>query len=904
MMIGRDSELRQLVQLAQSGQTRVAMLAGEPGIGKTRLVQELISALPRDTVVLIGHAEPGSLARPYEVLLDAIDERPEVDAELLAGLTDLDRSQIERLKAGLSIVADLTSEAASVVVFEDLHWADSESAALFEKIAALDAPFPRLLIGTYRPDEVTSRKPVAGLLASLERKYSVSHLRLGRLGVSETAAFIAAAIGQQTTYRVAKALRNRAGGNPFFLEELLRGREGDNLEDLVDQPLPWSLVEVLRRQTDDLDPAHHQILEASAVLGQRVPFDLLAGVTKVDEGELIAALRELVARGVLIEAGEDEFAFRHALVREAIKDQMLGRQRRRLHEAALELLLESGAADPALVAYHAQAAGRYDDMVDAARRGAVLYLSIGSPYQALQLSEMGLGEIPNDPVLLSGAARAAWLVGLLDDAVRYAKSWRANASDVTDRADALYLMVRLAWEADDNAAMLAVTEEIETLIDQLPAGPDKARAMTAVAQSAMFRDDIASSVAWADRAFTLAEQLDLPRIRLAALVEKGSALVAAPDSAYEGWSILAGLVDEAEKLGEWVLAARALNNLVQGIPPAAPVDYEEQLERMRTNAERAGFESLAVAAYFEGRARLAVRAGDLAAAIGALKDGRDHDRGYIRSGRWADFHAVFLAGLSLEAGDLDLAEELIQSLLALPRNPTTAILGLVFHLACRRNDIDAAQRGLADLLAAFAEQTWRSGSQAHDLVSAALNVGLPPARLDEMGRVLLGADVWDAYRTLVEAQLAEVRGDHQVALGGYLSVVDSPVPPPSVRGTAHVGAARCLLASDRRATATEHAARAAALLAEWSGWRLVELERLQAQLGLAPAGAAPAITGPAALTPREREVALLIADGLTNVDLARRLYISPKTAAIHVSNILRKLGVPSRTEVASIVNRR
>jgi hypothetical protein len=125
--------------------------------------------------------------------------------------------------------------------------------------------------------------------------------------------------------RAATALHHRTGGNPFFLEELLRALPGHDLESLVEQPLPWSLAEVLRRQVDDLEPVSHRIVEAATVLGHRIPFDLLAEVTGTGEDELIAVLRDLVTRGVLVESGDDEFAFRHALVREAIADQMLAR---------------------------------------------------------------------------------------------------------------------------------------------------------------------------------------------------------------------------------------------------------------------------------------------------------------------------------------------------------------------------------------------------------------------------------------------------------------------------------------------------------------------------------------------------------------------------------------------------
>jgi len=900
-MIGRESELRRLAQLASARAPAVAIIAGEPGIGKTRLVHELLAGLPAETVVLVGQAEPGSLSRPYEVLLDAIDGRPEVDEEQLAALTDPRRSPVERLHTGLTILADLVGDSPAVIVFEDLHWADSESAALFERIA--DQRGPRLLIGTYRPDEVTRRQPVAGLLARTERRHAVTHVRLDRLTPAQTAALLAAATGAPAPLRAATALHHRTGGNPFFLEELLRALPGYDVDALVEQPLPWSLADVLRRQVDDLDPVSHRIVEAAAMLGHRIPFDLLATVTGTGEDELIAVLRDLVTRGVLVESGDDEFAFRHALVREAIADQMLGRQRRRLHEAALDALLSGGSSDPAMVAHHARGAGRYDDMIAAARRGAALYLSIGSAYQALQLAETGLDEVPDDIELLAAAARASWLAGLLDDALRYGRRWRDLAVATTDRAESLYLLVRIAWESRETGEMSALTHDIETLIAQLPPGADQARAMTAIAQSAYLRDDLDAALLWADRALALAEQFDLPAVRLAALVEKGSTLADRPQTAAAGREILSALVDDAEKAGEWVLAARALDNLVQGVPPTSPAEHAEILERMRIDAERAGFESLAVATYFQGRARLAVRAGDLGAAIAALEEGRGRDRGYQRRGRWADYHGVFLAGLYLEAGDLDRVGELISDLAALDSNLPSAIPGLAFHLACRRGDLPRAEAALDEIFAVLAGQTWRSGAQAHDLISAALELGLPAARLDRMATALLDAEVWDAFRTLVDAQLAEARGRHAEALAGYESIAEAHILGPAVRGTVRVGAARCLLAGDRRDEAAAQVAVAAPLLARWRGWRVAQLDQVRARLGMAPAGAADAVTGPAALTPREREVAVLISDGLTNAELARRLYISPKTAAVHVSNILRKLGVSSRTEVGELVGR-
>jgi DNA-binding CsgD family transcriptional regulator len=298
-----------------------------------------------------------------------------------------------------------------------------------------------------------------------------------------------------------------------------------------------------------------------------------------------------------------------------------------------------------------------------------------------------------------------------------------------------------------------------------------------------------------------------------------------------------------------------------------------------------------------------MREGDLSAAIDALERGRDRDLRYVRRGRWADYHGVFLAGLYLESGELDRVEEIINDLRGVAGTSGLTIPGLAFHLACRRGDVAAAEGLLDEIFAVVAEQTWRSGSQAHDLVSAALFAGLPLDRVRRMHRELLDADVFDDFRILIGAQVTEASGDHAAALDGYLSVADAAVLPPAVRGSTAVAAARCLLALGRVEPAAERVGTAGALLTRWTGWRVDQLDTVRAQLGLAPAGADRPVTGPTALTPREREVALLIAAGLTNVELARRLYISPKTAAVHVSNILHKLGVPSRTQVVNVIGR-
>jgi DNA-binding CsgD family transcriptional regulator len=892
-MIGRADELQRLHGLLGAAESQVAIVAGEPGVGKSRLIHELISLVSPTQRVLIGQADPGDLGRPFELLLDALDgTAPDAAAGLQAAIADPVNGPVERLHAGLDCVRAADP---AVVVFEDLHWADSESIALFERLG--DLPGNRLLVGTYRPGEVNRRNPAADLLSRLERRFPVTHIRLERLGLDDTSALLTAMTGRPPPYRAAVALQNRTGGNPFFLEELVKAAGGGELDlgKLSMDPLPWNLADALRRQLDELNPTQERVIEAAAVLGRKVPFDLLAVVTGLAEDDLIDVLRELVRRGLLVEMGDDEFGFRHALAREAISDQLLGRQRRRLHELAFENLCADESADLALIAHHAKGAGRYDDMVAAVRRGVKKYLKMGSAFQALQLAEMGLAEVPRDLHLLMVAARSAWLAGLLDDANRHAKQALRVAETPTQRSGAQRLLARIAWEAGRREDMMKLTDHLIETIRELPDNAEKAAAMAAVAQSFMLRDVTADALEWADHAIALADRLDLPEIRLTALVEKGSAQVNSPALVDEGRVLLREVAAEAEKAGVWLAAARALYNLITTPYPFSADDQRALLERMRMAAEKAGFDSLAVAAYYQGRATLAMIDGDLAGAIAAIDDGRRRDQGTLRTSQGEDYHGAFRAGLALEAGDVERAEQIARSLLAAAPGTTAktrpGLAGLAFHVACRRGDRAAAAELLADVLrASTGRKLW--GDFVHDLVSAGLSAGLPAADLRRLTEFMSPSP--DGWYSLVQAQLAEAEHRFEAALAEYRRAMLATDVPAAVRATAHVGAARCLLALNRRDEATGVLGPAEQLLARWGGWRSAELEAVRERLGLG----SMASTVDSMLTPRELEVARLLAQGLTNAELARRLFISPRTAAVHVSNILSKLDLTSRTQVA------
>ena len=427
-MVGRSAPLARLAGLLTSagqanvhqdgrgddGRPSVALVAGEAGIGKTRLLRELIASAPAGTVVLGGQAEHGSLGRPYELVRSM--------------LPDLALEGDDPVRGVVAVIETRLGEAPGLVVFEDLHWADAESLAVFERLASLPRP-ALLIVGTYRPDELTRRVPASEVFVRLERRHQVHQLRLDRLRRPEVAAFLGSVYHRSIPSTVSDALFNRTGGNPFFLEEILVAAGDDDPANLCAQPLPWSLAELVQRNLDGLSSDDRRVVEAAAVLGRHAPFDVLATMTGCSEDQLIAHLRRLVERGLLLEEDDDEFSFRHALVRDAVEGQLLGRERRRLHAMALSSLSGASCADVAQLARHAAGAGEYDQMVDLAREGVVHYLDRGSPHQALVLALEALPEAPDDVVLLEAAARAAWLAGQYDEAMPHAERWVALDAD-------------------------------------------------------------------------------------------------------------------------------------------------------------------------------------------------------------------------------------------------------------------------------------------------------------------------------------------------------------------------------------------------------------------------------------------------------------------------------------------
>ncbi|MFZ0667056.1 MAG: AAA family ATPase, partial [Acidimicrobiales bacterium] len=763
VMVGRGSQLARLRFLAgASGDPRVALVSGEAGSGKTRLIQELLAGIERPTKVLTAHAEEGAMGRPFNLLIEAVaadvskwDEiPPELSAwedslaTLLGAAAPVLRAQErtygsdELLRSATELVRYLAAGNPVVMIFEDLHWADADSLGLFQRLS-VTAGMDVLLVGTFRPEDL-DRRHLTDLLSAVERHKQVEHVNIGRLGVNQVRSLIGAIRDTEVNYATAAALHSRTGGNPFFLEELLVSAGDIPVHDLAEYPLPRTLTEAVLRHLDGLDAEERRAVDAAAILGERIPFDLLTSVTGLGEDRLLDALRTLVDRGLLVEATEDVFSFRHALTREAVAGRLLGRERRRLHEKALAALEESGSDDWAALAHHAHAAGRLDEMIAAARKGASSYLRSGATYQALRLAELALHEGEADAELLELATLASWSVGLLATAVERAEQWRADAVERHDDhslARALRFLARLRWETQNPVAHRKAVDEALEVADRLPAGEHRAWVANLAAEAAMLEGDAASAIRWADEAMEAAGQSPPARLLASILVNKGTALLDSAGHEEEGAALVQEGLRYAIESEDHQTTLRAINNTAHfAMPKWDPDLSKELLDQMREIIGRTGRQDwrdnwIELQAIF-----LAHVMGDLAQARSVL--GMDTP---VRGRRWV---AIVDGELSFEAGELDRAHALLSKAYDDPRPPPSMVwdrgysLGILARVAARRGDRQLTAHLLREFADVIHGMDGRRSSSFSDgwygALTAACRSGLTIEEIQELENLLAG----------------------------------------------------------------------------------------------------------------------------------------------------------------------
>jgi DNA-binding CsgD family transcriptional regulator len=885
VMIGRHLLLDRLLGLIDSADVAsadgpaIALVSGEAGIGKTRLLRELVATLPADVGVLSAQARPGSMGRSFDVIgqLCTPGENPP-DA------------------ATRTIEAPLAKGRVLLIV-EDLHWADADSVHFLEQICM--QPWPQLtIIGTYRSTDLLTKSPGGELVLRLERQHTIEQIRIDRLDRIEVASMLGAIGSASPSSGAVEAVFRRSGGVPFVIEELMRCCGPDACtDDLKTSQLPWSLNEAVRQQVNDLPADERRVIDALAVFGDPAPFEVLMAVGELPEERLQVALTSLVAQSTVVESVDDTFWFAHALVADAVQQQLLGRERRRLHERSLATLKALPEPDHAALARHALGAGQFDLVPGIAREGARRYLDRGASFQALRLASAALAEAPTDTELLSVATDAAWRLEFGREALEYAMQWHTHAVTDLERVESLRFVGRLHFEAGNIDLHNEVVAKMELSANELPMGLARGRCAGAVAQLHMIADRHEQAIVWADRALADARRIGDPWLEAQASLERASAFGPMTSRADAEQALLSAR-EMARQVGDGVLECRALNNLLNVVAPQDAIGVWARNELRQVSA-RYGLDKLGwgLLTMWEGYAAL-IR-GDMPALRKSIAE----------AGRWSFENGahcqsrVLLAELRIEEGLLNEALEALAMIEAAPGSDhIDAGRRVRLTAAALSGNRAEAERVFDELvrcppLPNLGQALWLMV----ELVQVALMAGVAPQRV----RAEL-VDGWakdhvlhGSLQRLVEGLLAAANADPTRAVAAFEVAFDDldswlSIPTLALLRTDHAAA---LLASGDRIRALEQANQAVELLASWPGWRRDRAEAIVRRLQ----GSGTRTDGD--LTAREVEVAALVAEGLTNSALAERLFISPRTAAVHVSNILMKLGLSSRAEIAAWVVR-
>jgi len=977
VLVGRSGQLAALdaaLAAASDGRPSTIMIGGEAGVGKTRLIGEFTENARRDNARVLtgGCLELGADGLPFapftSVLRELVRDLSAAGvAELLpggatrelarllpefgapAGPDDAGEARARLFEQILLLLERLAEAGPVVLVIEDTHWADASTRDLLAFLVRNQSSLERVLIVlTYRSDDLHRTHPLRPLLAELGRIGWVTRIELGRLTRLDTSQLVTQIIGREAGDDLLADVYRRSEGNPLYVEALLD--EGDPAQG---KPLPESLRDLLVASARRLPDDTQEVLRIASAGGERTGHGLLAAVSALDEAALARALRPAVAANVLL-TDLDGYLFRHALIREAVHDELLPGERGQLHRRFAEAI----GTDPTLVlpgrapaeqAYHWYAAhdlaralvsawqaaeqfGRslayaeqlamlsrvlelWDGVPDAAQRVGADHVAVleaavqtaeltgdddrgvlfaqaalreidiaAEPVRAALLLEIrgrlkyhlgrtdfagdlraAVGLVPAEP---PSPARSRVLESLAHRTLQVHRGW----ADVELRtvAEEAVLTARRCGDAATEAAALvtiACAEPISGNVDRIRALLAQARGVAARAQA--FQPLLNAAVTESD----MLEAAGLHELA-AEVARKG--LVTAREHGLArtyGTALANNLAEPLVSLGRWDEAAEVLESAMQQVPARV------------------------------GKTCLWRLAGDMALARGDLTTATESVawiRSVLKGTRYQDQYHLPLVRLEtgvLLAQDrpaeaLPVVEVAVSHFGELPDSRYVWPVLVAGAQACAAAATAGARDGALTAQALALQERLRtearkraadeSAQQAHRLTFVAVagspDRGSPPEPGDQTRAWDEAAQAWEALGEPYPLALALLRS------------------------------AEAALAAGDRDGAANKLRRSAALAQSLGATPLSDDIALLARRARISSDAdASNETKPEAerlgLTARESEVLRLVAAGRSNREIAAELFISAKTASVHVSNILGKLGAASRTEAAAIAHR-
>jgi len=979
-LVGRADELGRLLGLldrAERGRPAVGLIAGDAGVGKTRLLDELAARAGGSGVrVLVGGCmEVGDVGLPYVPFVDAFRDlgtRPgeaEVAAPLTAALPSLGRllpelatesrpvpppgdgfERVQLFDGVLSLLARLSELAPLLLVIEDLHWADRSTRDLLAFLVRTLRGGRVALVASYRSDELHRRHPLRPLLAELVRLPDLERIELAPFGRAELAEHLQAVAGQPVPPAVVDRILARSEGNAFFAEELVAA--GAIRADIA---LPDALADVLLGRIEALSELAQEVLKVAAVAGRRVGHQLLVAASGRPEAEVERGLRDAIAGQVLVaSAATESYRFRHALLQEAVYGDLLPGERTRLHATYARLLAagDPGGADPsasaAELAWHCLASHDLPGGLAALVRAAGHAASVFAPSEAYRHLTQALELWPRvpDAAAVAGVDRFEVLVRAGEAAnhsgeFRQAVGLAKEAVEALDE-DAEPLRAALAYDrlsgylldaepelelARVEEQMLAASGRAVELVPEEPPTPLRARVAAGLARSLLVARDYEGARRRGEEALAVAraagsvgdEATALLIVSLLELrfgdVETARLLLRDADRA----AAVAGnrpLELQARHnlgvfefdLGNLAAACTALDQATELAERSglawSGYGIDSRVLRCIAHYSAGSWDEAERVARAADERRPAVSAAALYVEVGRGRAGAAERLARLAPYRTTDPYVAYLAGgceadLARWQGELERSSELARETLSTQEEAGVPwMLSAIWPAALAL----AAEGDLAERARAAGDQAAVKEHQAigEDLLERA-RAALQRAR--DRGRQVGPEAV--AWLARAEAEWTRVEGRPDPA--SWSAAADA-------FGYGYLyEEARCrwrlaeaLLGDGRRQEAAE-AARAAHEIAErlGAGPLLAALEALgrrgRLDLGVEPPGQ-PGGAAPG-LTPRELEVLRLVAAGRSNGQIAEALFISRKTASVHVSNILAKLGVHTRTEAAAAAHR-
>lgn len=852
-LLERDPFLRELalnLDATVAGAGRTVFISGEAGVGKTSLVEHFVGGRRPSVRALWGACEALFTPRPLGPLHDIALQ---TGGDLLEALV----SGGDRALIFLAFLKELHRHAtASVVILEDIHWADEATLDFIKFLGRRIQRVKALLILTYRDDEIGADHPLRFVLGDLPSQHTTRLL----LPVLSRAAVASLAIGKGRSIEDLVAV---TGGNPFYVTEVVasEGRE-----------VPASVSDAVLARAARLSSPAREVLELVSLFpGQaerRVVEDILHGGG--------AAIEECISSGMLRSGSEALLSFRHELARLAVEAAVRAHRAKHLHSRILEVLLTHQIRETARLVHHAERAGNGEAVLKLAPEAARQAAALGAHREAASLYAAALRyadilEPDERAALLEARSYECYLTGQIDEAIQARREalglWR-QLDRTVDLGRCLRWLSRLNWFTGENDDAERLAEEAIRVLSIVPPGRELAMAFSNRAQLFMLANKKSEAIALGLRAVDLAQRMGDVETVAHAKNNVGVAQLQAGEK--EGWATLEESLQLALANGWEEHAARAYTNL--SCQATIQRDYERALM------------------YLEDGITYSVE--------------RDLDS-------WSLYMKAWLARVRFEQGMWDEAVAESERVLdrsgiaPIARIPTQIIRGWI---SLRRGEPDADK--LLDEVWALAGRTGelqRMGPVAAARAESAWLRG----RVEQV--VAIARPVFERALALEDTRISGELG-YQLWLAGDMDVAPAGVEEPfALMMEGSWGTAADLW---RRLGCPYEEAMA---LSE--GDRLAQLTALEIfeRLGAGPASemlrrrmreqGVPGVprglrtstrVNPYELTDRQMDVLRLLTQGLSNKEIGKQLYISPKTVDHHVSALFSKLGVSSRTEAASV----